>query len=162
MKLRFVIPGSEASHTSGGSWLPVSADQKISPTIIIRRPPGAREVSQELLSGSWRPVSREQAENLLRVDPTDLAVVLRFARTEGLQVIAQNAEARTVQIEGTTAQIGEAFGVTIKWRTDPSAPKGQKYLSYQGELTLPAELNGIVEAVLGLDQRPIARHSAGA
>ena len=107
-------------------------------------------------------MSREQAENLLRVDPTDLAVVLRFARTEGLQVIAQNAEARTVQIEGTTTQIGAAFGVTIQWRTDPSAPKGQKYLSYQGALTLPAELSGVVEAVLGLDQRPIARHAAGA
>jgi kumamolisin len=159
MKPRFVIPGSEAGHTSGGSWLPVSADQKISPTIIIRRPPGALDISQQLLSGSWRPMSREQAENLLRVDPADLAAVLSFARANGLQIIAQNAEARTVQIEGTTTQIGEAFGVDIQWRV---APKGQKYLSYQGALTLPAELSGIVEAVLGLDQRPIARHSAGA
>jgi kumamolisin len=159
MKPRFVIPGSEASHTSGGSWLPVSAHQKISATIIIRRPPGAREISQQLLSGAWRPVSREQAENLLRVDPADLAAVLSFTRANGLQVIAQNAGARTVQIEGTTTQIGQAFGVTIEWRVDP---KGQKYLSYQGALTLPAELTGIVEAVLGLDQRPIARHSAGA
>ena len=159
MNPRFVIPGSEASHTNGGSWLPVSADQKISPTIIIRRAPGARDVSQELLSGSWRPVSREQAENLLRVDPRDLAVVLSFARAKDLTVIAQNAEARTVQVEGTTTQIGEAFGVTIQWRVDS---KGQKYLSYQGALTLPAELSGIVEAVLGLDQRPFARHRAGA
>jgi kumamolisin len=88
-----------------------------------------------------------------------LAAVLSFTRANGLQVIAQNAGARTVQIEGTTTQIGQAFGVTIEWRVDP---KGQKYLSYQGALTLPAELTGIVEAVLGLDQRPIARHSAGA
>jgi kumamolisin len=86
-----------------------------------------------------------------------LAAVLAFVRSKDLTVIAENAEARTVQIEGTTTQIGQAFGVDIQWHLGPN---GQKYLSYQGALTLPAELSGIVEAVLGLDQRPIARHRA--
>jgi kumamolisin len=158
MAERYAIPGSEAIQTSGGSWLPVNADQQICPTIIIRRPPRAGEVSQELLSGSWRPISREEAEKLLRVDPADLAAVLTFVQGYGLTVIAENAEARTVHVEGSVMRVGQAFGVEIEWRVDG---EGQRYLSYSGKLTVPAELAGIVEAVLGLDQRPVARRRAG-
>ena len=55
-------------------------------------------------------------------------------------------------------RVGQAFGVAIQWRVDLES---RKYLSYQGPLTVPANLAGIVEAVLGLDQRPVARHGVG-
>jgi kumamolisin len=99
-------------------------------------------------------MSRDEAETFLRVDAADLAAVQAFARGYGLTVIAENAGARTVQVEGSVMRVGTAFGVEIGWRVDA---QGQKYLSYQGELTVPADLAGIVVAVLGLDQRPVAR-----
>lgn len=154
MEQRVAIPGSAAFHDIGGSWLPVDADQTISPTIVIRRPKRAGDVSEQLLSGSLRPMSRDEAETFLRVDAADLAAVRAFARGYGLTVIAENAGARTVQVEGSVMRVGTAFGVEIGWRVDA---QGQKYLSYQGELTVPADLAGIVVAVLGLDQRPVAR-----
>lgn len=155
---RCAIPGSETGHSSGGSWLPADADLLISPTIIIRRPKRAGDVSQALLSGSFSQMSREEAENFLRVDPADLAAVLAFVKRYKLTVVAQNAEARTVQVEGSVIRVGEALGVRIEWRIDP---QGKRYLSYQGPLTVPENLAGIVEAVLGLDQRPLARRGAG-
>jgi kumamolisin len=158
MEQRSAIPGSEARHESGGSWLPAGADQQISPTIIIRRPQRAKDMSEQLLSGSLRQMSRQEAENLLRVDPADLAAVLTFVQNYGLSVVTENAEARTVQVEGSAIQVGQAFGVEIEWRIDP---EGQRYLSYQGPLSVPANLAGIVEAVLGLDQRPAARRGVG-
>jgi kumamolisin len=104
-------------------------------------------------------MSREEAENLLRVDRADLAAVLEFVHGYGLKVVAESAEARTVHVEGSVLRVGQAFGVEIQWRVDA---EGRKYLSYEGELMVPDELAGIVEAVLGLDQRPVARHGAGA
>jgi len=154
MEQRVAIPGSVAFHTSGGSWLPVNADQTISPTLVIRRPKRAGDVSEELLSGSFRGMSRDEAGAFLRVDSADLALVHAFVQGYGLTVIAENAEARTVQVEGSVTQVGQAFGVEVEWRIDD---KGRHYLSYQGELTVPADLAGIVVAVLGLDQRPVAR-----
>ena len=151
---RVEIPGSEVNHGTGGSWLPVDADLLICPTIVIRRPKRAGDLSQELLSGSFRQMKREDAEKLLRVDPADLAAVHAFLGGYGLTVTTENADARTVHIEGSVMRMGQAFGVEIQWRIDPP---GRKYLSYQGGLTVPAELAGIVEAVLGLDQRPVAR-----
>jgi kumamolisin len=159
MEQRFAIPGSETIQSNGGSWLPVDADHTINPTIVIRRPQRAGDISKELLSGSLRQMSRAEAQNLLRVDPADLTAVETFLKGYGLTIIAESAEARTVHAEGSAVQVGQAFGVTIEWRIDP---KARKYLSYQGALTVPAELAGIVEAVLGLDLRPVARRRGAA
>ena len=141
---------------SGGSWFPADANERISPTIVIRRPLGRADLAQRLLSGSLPPLSRAEAAQLIRVAPEDLAAVEAFARGHGLAIVTENAEARTLRVTGSVAQVGKAFGVEIEWRVDP---QGQKYLSYRGELTIPAPLTGIVEAVLGLDQRPIARRA---
>ncbi len=155
---RFAIPGSEASHKDGGSWQPAEQDQRISPTIIFCRSQGAGEMAQDLLSGSARHMSREEATQFLRANPADLAAARAFVHAYGLTIVSENAEARTLRAEGSLAQVGKAFGVDIELRTDEH---GKQYLSYQGPLTVPAPLNGMVEAVLGLDQRPIARRSAG-
>ena len=154
MAERFVIPGSEAAHADGGGWLPVDANVQISPTIIVRRPQRSEDTRQQLLAGSLPALSREQAEQLIRVDPADLAAVESFAEKYGLRIVAENAAARTVQVEGSVANVGRAFGVKIERRVDP---EDKKYLSYQGELSVPAEVAEVVEAVLGLDQRPVAR-----
>jgi kumamolisin len=151
---RVAIPGSEAIPAIGGSWLPVDADQQISPTIVIRRPKRAGDVSGKLLAGSLPQMSREEAESFMRVDPADLAAVHAFVEGYGLTVTAENAAARTVHVEGSVMLVGQAFGVEIEWRVDAEE---RKYLSYQGELTVPEDLAGIVTAVLGLDQRPVAR-----
>ena len=157
MEQRFAIAGSEISHESGGSWLPANVSQRITATIVVRRPKQSGDLAQQLLSGSFPKMSREEAAELISANPDDLAVVRQFAHDYGLEILAEDAEARTLRIEGTAAQLGKAFGVSIQYRIDPQA---RKYLSYQGGLTLPSQLNGVVEAVLGLDQRPVARHAA--
>ncbi len=49
----------------------------------------------------------------------------------------------------------DAFGVKLCWVTDS---KGDRYMSYKGPLYIPKPLAGVVVAVLGLDQRPVAKH----
>jgi len=155
---RFAIPGSEAGHGNGGSWQPADQNQLICPTIVFRRQQGAGEMAQDLLSGSARRMSREEASQFLRADPADLAAVRAFVHDYGLKIVSENAEARTLRVEGSLAQVGKAFGVDIQLRIDEH---GKEYLSYEGPLSMPAIVNGMVEAVLGLDQRPIARRGAG-
>lgn len=115
-------------------------------------------MAQDLLAGSARRLSREEATQLMRADPADLAAVRAFVHEYGLKIVAENAEARTLRVEGSLSQVGKAFGVDLHLRTDEH---GNEYLSYQGSLTIPAPLQGMMEAVLGLDQRPIARRGAG-
>ena len=46
-----------------------------------------------------------------------------------------------------------AFGV----RLQNCEIGGREYICYEGPLSIPAALDGIIVAVLGLDQRPAAR-----
>jgi hypothetical protein len=50
--------------------------------------------------------------------------------------------------------VGQAFGVTLAWF---ELAERQRYVSYEGDITLPAELAPHVLAVLGLDQRPTTK-----
>ena len=60
---------------------------------------------------------------------------------------------RTVVLSGTVAQFNAAFGVDLQRFEHP----GGSYRGRTGNVHLPDELAGRVEAVLGLDDRPVAK-----
>ena len=90
----------------------------------------------------------------MTADVSDMQTVKNFMHECGLTLVTESAVALTMRVAGTIAQMDAAFGVEIKWLIDE---QGRKYLSYSGEISLPESLNGVVQAVLGLDQRPVAR-----
>ena len=63
------------------------------------------------------------------------------------------ADGHTVSVRGTAAQMSRAFGATLHLF---ESPDGNRHLSYEGNLTIPAEIAPHVIAVPGLDQRPVA------
>jgi len=75
---------------------------------------------------------------------------MEFAASAGLTIVESSLAKRSVRVSGTVAQMQAAFGVT------PRSAAGGAFF-YEGALTIPAALEGIVTAVLGLDQRPVAR-----
>jgi kumamolisin len=83
----------------------------------------------------------------------DLAAVEEFAKRHGLAVVQADAARRTVVLSGTVARFDRAFGVELR----PFEFHGGTYRGRTGPITVPGELNGIVEAVLGLDNRPQLR-----
>lgn len=78
----------------------------------------------------------------------DIADIEAFARLYGLQVTEASADKRTVKVSGSAEALGRAFGVELNGFGS--------YVGYQGPLTIPDNLSGVVMAVLGLDTRPIA------
>ncbi|HEY6324735.1 MAG TPA: protease pro-enzyme activation domain-containing protein, partial [Thermoanaerobaculia bacterium] len=85
-------------------------------------------------------------------DAADLAKVEAFARAHGLQVTGADPSRRSVTLAGTAEAFAGAFGVDLQLYEHPSGT----YRGYSGPIHLPAGLGGIVEAVLGLDDRPAA------
>lgn len=129
--------------------------QTASATVVVRHRGGAEPQSRldAILRGEAPPMSREEAERSLEADPEDVGKVVEFARSYGLAVTEASGPRRSVGIAGTAAQMEAAFGVKLRlWRGGDQA-----YLCYEAPLTVPAPLAGIVEAVLGLDQRPVAK-----
>ena len=82
-----------------------------------------------------------------------MAAVKKFAGAHGLAVVQEHAGRRTVVLSGTVAQFNAAFGVDLQRFEHP----GGSYRGRVGAVHLPDELHDAVEAVLGLDNRPVAK-----
>ena len=102
---------------------------------------------------SERHLTHEEYDQQFGADLTDIQAVKQFANQHGLAVVDEHAGRRHVVLSGTVAQFNDAFGVELEQFEHP----GGSYRGRIGAIHLPDELNGVVTAVLGLDNRPQAR-----
>lgn len=131
--------------------------ERLEVTVLVRRRGGAtlqtrvsRLAAGEKLDGHLR---REDFAQQFGADPGDLAAIKRFASGHGLAVVQEDGARRTMVLSGTVAQFNQAFGV----RLERFEHDGGTYRGRTGAIQLPDELHGVVEAVLGLDDRPQAK-----
>lgn len=105
---------------------------------------------------SVTPLSRDALAQDYGAAPDDIEKVKRFASAHGLSVAREDAAARSVVLAGTIEQFQSAFGVQLQHYAPHAAGQAQ-FRGRSGAITLPEELGGVVQAVLGLDNRPQAR-----
>jgi len=151
---RAAIAGSTPNHTSSANWseIPNPEEHPIEATILLRRQGG--DAADQLLLGGTPQVSPAEAEAATAASPEDIAQVSAFAQQHGLSVKSADPTKRTVQVEGSAAQMREAFGVDLGLVSEAS---GNQYLSHREAISIPQSLSNLVTAVLGLDQRPVAK-----
>jgi len=101
---------------------------------------------------SEEPMTREAFADAFGADSADAGVVEAFARQSGLDVLSQDLPRRTVRLSGTAPKFNAAFAISLRRFDHPSGA----YRGHLGPVSLPSELADLVEAVLGLDDRPQA------
>ncbi|MBV8530223.1 MAG: S8/S53 family peptidase, partial [Candidatus Eremiobacteraeota bacterium] len=145
MTERWTVPGSEREALPGARVLgDADPAEEASVTLRVRSrrtdlpPPGE--------------LSRQEFADTYGADPADLSKVEAFARGQGLTVVERSAARRSVIVRGTVAALNAAFGVTLQ----RCQAAGVLYRGRVGSISLPADLTDVVEAVLGLDNRPQA------
>jgi kumamolisin len=131
--------------------------ERLEVSVLLRRRNGAAltERVQKLarLENAGGHLSRQQFEAQFSADADDIAAVKKFAQAHGLVVVQEHPGRRTVVLSGTVAQFNAAFGVELQ----RFQYAGGSYRGRVGAVQLPDELKDIVEAVLGLDNRPAAK-----
>lgn len=158
MMARIPLKGSERAPLPGSRAVgPADPTERLQVTVLLRRraQQSFRERLSKLAEGnsSSEPLSREQFASRFGAEPADITAIKAFAASHGLTVVQEHADRRTVLLSGTVAQLEAAFGVKLQRFEHPSGT----YRGREGCIELPSELGGIVEAVLGLDNRPQAR-----
>jgi kumamolisin len=154
---KVTLKGSERTAVPGAQVVaPSDPKERLEVSVIVRR--SARTALQmrvDKLTAGNRSVgfmSREEFSKEHSVDPYDLGVVRKFAAKHGLVVAKENAASRTVVLSGTVEQFSAAFSVQLQ----QCVASGRTYRGRTGAIQLPEELDGVVEAVMGLDNRPQA------
>jgi subtilase family serine protease len=151
---RVQVPGSEPKHLAVDEWKPIANPGTMTCcATIVLRDPASSHTAADLLSGRAGG-TRESPAGPVGANPAEVQKVVAFAKQYALSIVSQNPAARTVRVQGTVEQMDAAFGIDLMTVTNSH---GEEYMTYKGPITVPADLGGVVVAVLGLDERPIAK-----
>ena len=155
---KVLLKGSERTAVRGARVIaPADPAERLEVSVLVRRR-AAQQLKARvagLASGmrSAAHLSREEFAREHGAEPADFALVRTFALAYGLAVLQEHPARRTAILSGTVAQFSAAFEVQLH----QMAHGGGTYRGRTGTIRLPAELGAVVEAVLGLDNRPQAR-----
>lgn len=155
---RFTLAGSERQPMPSARSLGAARDdERFEVTVRVRAkapPPGAAAAARDddQHPARRKVLSRAEHEAAHGADPAHLKQVADFAKAHGLAVVESSAARRSVVLSGDVKAMSAAFGVTL----EQIEHDGGTYRGRTGSITLPAELEGVVEGVFGLDNRPQA------
>jgi kumamolisin len=146
------VPGSERELLPGSRLVgSPPADKRIEITVIVR-PRSGGGLPATAASDAPARLTHEEYEAQHGADPADIATIVEFAAARGLDVVETSIPRRTVVLGGTISAMAEAFGTELALYEHP----GGLYRGRTGPVHVPAEIAPVVDAVLGLDDRPQA------
>ncbi len=135
---RVVLPGSDRAPAPGVQRVgELDQQREIGVTVVLRR----------------------RAPAPAGADPEDVTLVQSTLTDLGLRVTSVDPASRRMRVAGTVEQLQTAFGTTLEDVESEHPGSGARvaHRHRTGPLTVPAVLDGVVQAVLGLDDRPQAR-----
>jgi kumamolisin len=150
------IQGSERDPLPGAVLEgPADPNEQIQVTVVVRRRQDAfADLLQRVDRALWRlpRLGREQLAAEHGADPSDLDRIVNLATSRQLRVLSADPLSRQVQLSGSVAELQAFFGTQLGRYTLPHG----SYRGRIGAVHIPAEISGVVQAVLGLDDRPQA------
>jgi len=156
MKKRIALAGSTRQPLAGAKIVgKPDVNQRIEITIQIRRKPGY-DLKKKLTQLASQPLrnrrylSRAELAAVAGANPADIAKIDAFAHEHHLTVVETSVPRRTIKLSGTIGDMSAAFGVTLRHYKAGAVT----YRGRTGAITIPVNLTGIIERVLGLDDRP--------
>jgi len=153
---KIALAGSDRKPATGASvGRPVDNHEVVHVTLVLRRRTQTAKLESFAFSSPQQinHHSREEYGLIHGASPADIAVVEAFAHEYGLTVTERSQARRTVVLSGTAENMQLAFDTKL---AHYDSPRGS-YRGRTGSIMIAEELQPIVAAVLGLDNRPIAK-----
>ena len=163
-KYSMALEHSEPVHSRGAQKLRRKPDPETPARVtLILKLRGSREELDARLAEycEQAPGERDAAEaaalkHLMRPEKRSLAGIEAFAKARGLKVREADRTSGHVVLAGRLGDLARAFGVEAALFEHAAG----RYRSHEGPVHIPGALSGVVDAVLGLDERPLARRHA--
>jgi kumamolisin len=156
---RVELKGSARAALPGGQDMgPAEPNEQIEVSVLLRRGSKAGEFPSAAQMGAKPPrerkyLSREEFARLHGASTADLEKIRAFAAQRALKVVSEDRASRTVKLSGTVQAFNEAFGANLRHYQHSAG----SFRCRQGTLSIPADLESVVEGVFGLDNRPQAK-----
>jgi kumamolisin len=145
-----VLRGSRRSLLPGSKVLgAVRPDERFEVTVKLQRKAALPAVTGRPKT----PLSREEVAAKYGASPDDIKKVTKVLEHYGLSFIRADPATRSVDFSGPVEAMEKAFEVKLfRYAHDQGEYRGRS-----GSIRVPAELDGIVTGVYGLDNRKVVR-----
>jgi kumamolisin len=143
---RIPVPGSERP--------PMSGSQRIGDVDGARRAEVTVTLPRRAEPDPAKPVSREEFAARYGADPAAIERLEAFATDHHLDVVSASPARRSVVLAGRLDDLAAAFGTSLALYEHPELGR---FRGRTGPVTVPEDVAGAVESVLGLDDRPAAK-----
>ena len=172
------LPGSARPRSVSANFMKaVHHNENVTFTVIVRRRPEGPvlpdlEYWQNTPIHKRRFPSVDEYAKMYGSSAEDMETVSTTLQKHGMALINQHAGARTVTVQASAGQIASSFGVHLNYYHAPTpiamlrksrgSPKSspdpltETHIGYDGEVSVPHALVGIVLHIVGLDNRSIA------
>ncbi len=153
---RVELKGSARATLPGGQDVgPADPNEQIEVTVLLRRGSKPGEFPSIAEMGARLPrerkyLTREEFARLHGASAADLEKIRGFAVQHGLKIVSEDGARRIVKLSGTVQAFNDAFGANLRRYQHSSGT----YRCRTGKLTIPADLESIIDGVFGLDNRP--------
>lgn len=145
-----VIPADAAAATPG-----VPPGTRIEATLVLRR---RTPLDADALAAASAPLTPEQLGQRFGADPADVTLVVDTLSAAGLEIVQTDAASRRVRVAGAVELVTHVFGTDLRQVTSHAITGvSVEHRQRTGGLSIPRQLEGVVTAVLGLDDRPQSR-----
>src|ERR1700761_6623863 len=151
------LGGSSRSMRPGAHVLGVAdADEWIEGTVKVRR---KQELPEPAVgqakpgSGPSKGMSFAELEAQYGADPADMEKVKTVLEGQGLRILKEDALSCSIRVGGGASIMEAVFQVKLFHYAHPEG----NYRGRKGTVHIPAELDGIVTGVFGLDNRRVAK-----
>lgn len=131
---------------------PTNVDEQILISVYLRRDNHEngmtlQEYTDAVIAGTMTILSRDQFAYQFGAIEDEVAVVTDWAVAQGLTVVDANSSAATVKLLGTAGQYNTLFNIELQ-----NAVDGDRiYLTHDNELTIPVDIDDVVNLIAGLD-----------
>jgi kumamolisin len=162
---RAAIKGSERAAVPGATEVgSVDIYEKIELSLVLRPNsdslPALRRLINESSTSRGEPkrrpyLSREEFGRSYGANTEDIVLIKNFAGENNIDLVETGAPRRTIKLSGECGKLCNLFGIELKRYQHPRT-KGT-FRGRIGPLYAPAEVSPVIQAVLGLDDRPQAK-----
>jgi len=149
---RVEIAGSHRVAPKAHHVGPVPPHEHVEVSLYLR-PQAEAHADTLQLRGSIDERRRTLAEHRAQAHRDDFRRVEEFLSAHGLTVMSVDPARRLIRASGSSAKMSAAFGTEL----GVYEHAGHRYRGRHGSLSVPNDIHPLLESVLGLDTRPVAR-----
>ena len=140
---------------------PTSLDTRLMISVYLKRDKHEngmtiQEYADAVIAGTQKVLGHDEYVYQFGAVEDEITLVTEWATSNNLIVEESSKESATIKLSGTAGTFNSIFNIVLETVTDDN----RMYLTHTDDISIPSEIDAVVELILGLDNKVQFSHNA--